>query len=228
MIQPKLVGLLVITSFLIPYVWADDKAVAIPDIQNYDSEQIRQKNDAKLDDAEKAARKGFLPKVPNVKMPASGIDIGQIANRYQEKQIASRNENLLIFVSLSMPKEALIRLSRQAQSTNAVLVMRGLEGGLSKGSWANAMASLKPITETGASVIIHPEYFKQYGVKQVPTFVLVSDETAIDSCDNTKSCDAKLQSSGDVSLDYVLTRWADGSGPLAKVAKNKLAMLEDK
>lgn len=228
MITPKFAGLIVISTLLIPYGWAEDKAVAIPDIQNYDSEQIRKKNDAKLDDAEKAARKGFLPKVPNVKMPASGIDVGQIANRYQEKQIASRNENLLIFVSLSMPKEALLRLSRQAQSTNAVLVIRGLDGGLTKGNWANAMASLKPITETGASVIIHPEYFKQYGVKQVPTFVLVSDETPIHSCDASKSCDAKLQSSGDVSLDYVLTRWADGTGPLAKIAKNKLAMLEDR
>lgn len=208
---------------------AEDKPPSMPDIKNYDSTEVRQKSDARLGDAERAARSGQVSKIPNIKMPSSGVDIGQIASRYNESPLPKNDENLMIFISLSMPKEALVKLAKQAQATNALLVMRGVEGGIAKGNWPRAMAALKPISETGAAVVIHPDYFKQYQVKQVPTFVLVSNkQLPMESCENSTSCDLKLQASGDVSLDYVLGLWADSKSPLANIAKNKLAILEDK
>lgn len=228
MIYGPLILVIVMFIFFPASANAENKTPAVPEIKDYDSSQIRQKNNVKLDEAELAAKKGLLPKIPNISTPSTGVDIGQIANRYRENPIASKEDNLMIFISLSMPKDALIKLSKQAQATNAVLVMRGLEGGLSKGNWSRAMAALKPISETGVAVIIHPEYFKQYQVKQVPTFVLVSNKQPMDSCDSSKSCNLKLQASGDVSLDYVLGLWAEGNSPLANIAKTKLAILEEK
>lgn len=208
---------------------AEEKLPSIPNIKNYDSPEIRQKNDVRLENADRAARSGQISKIPNIKMPSSGVDIGQIASRYRENPLPKNEENLMIFISLSMPKEALVKLAKQAQATNALLVMRGVEGGISKGNWPRAMAALKPISDTGAAVVIHPDYFKQYQVKQVPTFVLVSNKQSLmASCDSSASCDLKLQASGDVSLDYVLELWADSKSPLANIAKNKLAILEDK
>ena len=184
---------------------AEDKLPSIPNIKNYDSAEIRQKNETRLENADRAARGGQVSKIPNIKMPSSGVDIGQIASHYSENPLPKNEENLMIFISLSMPKEALVKLAKQAQATNALLVMRGVEGGIAKGNWPRAMAALKPISDTGAAVVIHPDYFKQYQVKQVPTFVLVSNKQRLmESCDSSASCDLKLQASGDVSLDYVL------------------------
>ncbi|MEQ1601325.1 MAG: type-F conjugative transfer system pilin assembly protein TrbC [Methylophilaceae bacterium] len=204
---------------------AAEQAPAMPDIKNYDSAAMRQKNASRMDAAEQAARSGKMPSIPNIRTPMHGADIDQIANQYKQKALTQNGEELLIFVSLSMPQDALIKLARQARVIHAVLVMRGVDGGLQKGNWSRAMNALKPLTDTGASIVIHPDYFKQYKVASVPTFVLTSSNPT-ETCDNATACTQRLQASGDVSLDYVLERWADGKGVLAGLAKAKLTQLE--
>ncbi len=204
---------------------AADKPPAIPDIQNYDSSEARQKSVSTLDAVSKAATSGAIPKIPNIKTPSSGVDIAKIAGQYQQQAIKPQDDSLLIFVSLSMPQEALVRLAKQAVRAQAVLVMRGVVGGLANGNWPRAMTAIKPMAATGASIMIHPEYFKQHKVTQVPTFVLTSGKQTKEAC-KVNECQQSLQAAGDVSLSYVLEYWSKENGMLAKEAKKRLVMLE--
>jgi type-F conjugative transfer system pilin assembly protein TrbC len=208
--------------------YAADKLPALPEIKGYgDDAAARQKSGQALDAASQTAKHGSLRAFPNIKVPSSGVDIGQIAARYNQKAHKPEDENLMIFVTLGMPDKALLNLARQAALTRAVLVLRGVEGGLAKGNWTRAMEALKPIAETGASIIIHPELFRAYKVVQAPTFVLATGQQG-EACLNElkNECSQSLRATGDVSLDYVLERWANGSGSLAQEARSRLAMLE--
>lgn len=208
-----------------PSAHAAEQAPVMPDIRNFDSQGLRLRNNSRMDAAEQAALSGRMPRIPNIQNPQKGVDIAQIANQYHHKALSPNSDDLLIFVSLSMPQDALLKLARQARDTRAVMVMRGIQGGLQKGSWIKAMNAIKPITDTGASLIIHPDFYKKYHVTQVPTFILTSNQS-VESCDKTSACAQKLLATGDVSLDYVLEHWADGKGALAELAREKLSLLE--
>jgi len=209
---------------------AASKPPALPEIRsNGDDAAIRQKSRQALDAASQAARDGVVRALPNIKPVVSGVDIGKIADQFHQNAIKPDNENLMIFVSLSMPEKALLKLARQAARTRAVLVWRGVSGGLEKGSWKRAMEALKPFAATGASMIIHPDLFRTYGVVQAPTFVLTTDRQG-EACvsDQKKECSQSLRATGDVSLDYVLERWSTGNNPLASEARERLTLLDKK
>lgn len=207
---------------------AADQPPALPEIKGYgDDAAARQKSGQALDAASQTAKHGAVRALPNINVPSSGVDIGQIAARYNQKSQKPEDQNLMIFVTLAMPDEALLKLARQAAKTRAVLILRGVEGGLANGNWKRAMEAMKPIAETGASIVIHPELFRAYKVVQAPTFVLTNGQQS-DSCLNElkKECSQSLRATGDVSLEYVLERWADGGGSLAREARSRLTMLE--
>lgn len=208
-----------------------DKPPALPEIKGYgDDAAARQRSTQALDAASNAAKNGPVRAFPDIKVPASGVDVGQIAARYYNQPPQKpEDDNLMIFVTLGMPDKALLNLARQAARTRAVLVLRGVPGGLDKGNWVRAMEALKPIAEAGASIIIHPDLFRAYKVVQAPTFILVGDRQG-DAClrDQKKECSQGLRTTGDVSLGYVLERWSEGSGALAGVARARLALLEGK
>jgi conjugal transfer pilus assembly protein TrbC len=196
---------------------------AMPDTGDYASQAARQKSAAALDSAAQAARGGALPSMPNVRLPRElGVDIDQIASRYKAMgRVDKQDEDLMVFVSASMPMASLVKLGKQARLAGAVLVLRGIEGGLSHGAWKQAMDRLKPVVETGAAIQIHPDLYRIYRVTQVPTFVLAEPETTECAMDATR-CHAMLRATGDVSLGYVLDRWADTDGPLADKARARL------
>ena len=204
---------------------AADKPPTLPDILDYDNSAARQKSGQALDAASNAAKRGAVRGFPNIKVPQSGVDIGQIAARYNRSPVKPEDENLLIFVTLGMPVKALQNLGKQAKAAGGVLVLRGVPGGL--GNWARAMEALKPLADTGAAVIVHPQLFSAWNVVQAPTFVLTTSSQG-EACvsDQKKECSQSLRATGDVSLDYVLDRWADGTGVLAKEARERLARLE--
>lgn len=208
--------------------YAADKPPALPETNGYgDDAVVRHKSSQAIDAASQAARNGAVRAFPKIKVPSSGVDIGQIAARYNQTEQKQEDDNLMIFVTLGMPGKALINLARQAARTRAVLVLRGVDGGLAKGNWPRAMEALKPIAETGASIIIHPDLFRAYKVVQAPTFVLTTGRQG-EACLNNlrKECSQSLRATGDVTLDYVLERWAQGDSPLAAEARSRLAMLE--
>jgi len=102
----------------------------------------------------------------------------------QLNQSASSQDGLFIFVSFSMKEAALKALYRDAQSKNAILVLRGLQDN----SFKKTAETLKGL---GIRVQINPKLFEKYRIQSVPTFVSVQKNQV-----HTLS--------GHVSLDYVL------------------------
>ena len=196
----------------------------MPDLSGYYGAAARAKTGAALDAASETAKSGMVGRMPNLPVPTAGIDVDQIASRYRDlgKRIQPSDESLLIFVSTSMPMATLIKLGNQAKRAGAVLVLRGVPGGLSApGAWTRAMAQLKPVAATGARVQINPDLFRLYTVNVVPTFVLTRLDTSQCATDSA-GCQAMLRAVGDVSLDYVLEKWTDGTGELADQARLRL------
>lgn len=72
---------------------------------------------------------------------------------------------LMVFVSFSMPKEALERIVAQSEKSGAVLVLRGLKGN-SLSRMGEELAAL--VGKRNVTAIIHPPAFKQFKVAQVP------------------------------------------------------------
>lgn len=149
-----------------------------------------------------------LPNIPMNKAPeGASLDPEQIMRQYQSLGKSQKpNEDLIIFVSSSMPMTALEKLGRQAKKVGAVLVIRGLVGELDKNGWNETMEFMRPVAKTGVSIQIHPELFKQYNVKVVPTFLLATNGV-VQGC-NDDMCDANaIRAEGDASLGYVLEYW---------------------
>lgn len=78
---------------------------------------------------------------------------------------------IIVFVSFSMPKAALIELSDQSQKYGATLVLRGIH----EDSFVATKDKILEINPKGLQLDIHPDLFKQYDIKRVPTFVLVKN-----------------------------------------------------
>lgn len=77
-----------------------------------------------------------------------------------------------VFVSLSMPKPALIALNKEAAQLGATLVLKGLKDN----SYQKTASYLQEIIQkTNQGFVIHPELFKRYGILQVPSVVLTTD-----------------------------------------------------
>lgn len=157
-----------------------------------------------------------------------GVDIGAIANKYKEAsfQKPKLNQDLLIFISTSMPPAALEKLGREASQAGAVLILRGIKGKLGqRGALDETMRLLRPAAEAGASIQIDPEQFKLYNITAVPTFVMTHRE---DQCANDQCATEAHALSGDVSLEYALETWADRGGFVAKQASVYLRRIQSK
>ena len=99
-----------------------------------------------------------------------------------------KKDQLLVFVSFSMPEASLKSLARDAEQHNAVLVMRGLY----EDSFVKTANKLKDL---GIGVDINPELFETYQVTAVPMFVSV------------KSGQPLWCLKGNVTLGFVLKRF---------------------
>ena len=155
-----------------------------------------------------------------------GIDPLTLANKYQASGVGQgpAKQELMIFVSTSMPTKALVMLGREAKATGAILVMRGMVAPLgTKGAMQKTMEALQPVGATGAQIQIDPEAFSRYNVKAVPTFVIASKE---DTC-SSDTCDSKsFALAGDVTLEYALEQWSNRGGAIGKQADMYLQRLE--
>lgn len=82
------------------------------------------------------------------------------------------NTEVYVFVSLSMPKPALIALNKEAAQLGAALVLRGLK----ENSYQKTALYLQEIiAKTGQGFLIHPELFKRYEILHVPSVVLTTN-----------------------------------------------------
>ncbi len=120
---------------------------------------------------------------------------------------------LMIFVSSSMPKDALKDLMIQAKQSGGILVLRGLVGSL-----RNTQEYLANISRENVSAIIDPRLFDIFQVKLVPTFVVLSDvvqDCQENDCQFTPVHD---RITGNITLKYALEQIESGQGDAAKTA----------
>lgn len=173
-----------------------------------------------------AAGKKDAPQLPGMMQGGAGIDVGSLAEKYKEMGVGKKpaGTTLLIFVSTSMPKQALDQIGRQAAKAGGLMVLRGLRGQLgTKSAMADTMKYLEGAARAGASIQIDPQLFKRHNVQVVPTYVLSSESG--EGC-GEDSCEADASAMiGDVTLEYALEQWVQAGGIYASRAQPFLTAL---
>lgn len=159
------------------------------------------------------------------------IDPEAIARQYSQIKSAPTDSRdgdtneLMVFVSLSMPTGSLERVARDSRKTGATLIMRGVSKGVGPGRWVQSMAALEPLTKNGGEVSLHPDLFERYGIRRVPAIVVAADPSAGCSDD---ACRAFAVIYGDVSLAYALERLADRKDVIGSISRQRLSKLEQR
>lgn len=168
-------------------------------------------------------------------------DIAKLAEQFQKTPpVGQKGGGVMVFVSMSMPPAVLKELGRQAAIGGATLVLRGFTAdpnqptttvGIS--STTARLARMMDVSNTSpaGSVpqwVIDPDAFKNFGIKQVPAFV-VAEQTGEDiTCDANKTmCDNSWNAAvvyGDMSLADAMQRISRTKQPeLVKMAKITLS-----
>lgn len=166
----------------------------------------------------------FTAQLPRLDIKGgTGIDVAEIAKKYYSgmKQDEGTGHDLLIFVTLSMPKASLNRLIDQAAQTGAVLVLRGLKHN-SMPETVKTVLALNGKRRVGWQ--INPPAFTRYAVTQAPTFV-IANATAGEKPADASGCAPAgefVSVPGDVSLDYALEVIEKQSPEFGKVAAEYL------
>lgn len=148
----------------------------------------------------------------------------QIKSSAPEKRDEDTNE-LMVFVSLSMPKGSLERAARDTRKAGASLIMRGVSKGVGPGRWVQSMAALEPLTKNGGEVSLHPDLFERYSIKRVPAIVVAAEPSAGCSED---ACREYAVIYGDVSLSYALERLTDRTDVIGAISRQRLSKLEQR
>lgn len=174
-------------------------------------------------DPDNPATKNAPNVFPNVPTPErSGIDIEAIAKRYEQRVQSARQDNLLVFVSFSMPKESLRRLITQANRVGAAVVLRGFKNN----SFKETALGMKALGDQNANVMVNPKAFAKYKITTVPAIVLTRS-SIVERLDD-EGCalpDDYVSVAGDASLSYALNVIAGQSASFQGVAKSYLRQL---
>ncbi len=159
-----------------------------------------------------------------------GIDLDALMTRYNrsttELSTTTSGEQLLIFISASVPRESLKKLAQQAARVNVPLILRGVVEGDFPAT-AKFMRDILGDEEPRARAMIDPALFDRFDVKQVPAVVLVPDGACVAgvrSC--PKVTPAHVHIAGDVTLDYALDHIARTHPESRTLANSLHARLE--
>lgn len=171
------------------------------------------KNEALRRESDKAfAGMVITPTAPPA-LPASAtterLDLDALMKRHAQLAQGGKPsdaDDLLIFVSTTMPAASIKTLIRQAQAAHGVVVLRGLVKNSFKETKAFFNAHADP--NHAPPIVIDPTQFKRYGIAQVPAFV-ITNAACIDhepACQETAP--TWSAAFGDVGLDYALEHLA--------------------
>lgn len=131
----------------------------------------------------------------------------------------------LVFISLSMPRDSLLGILRDAKRINASVVLRGLKNESLKQTYLAIQSLQKEVP--GASWMIHPPAFDKYEIRRVPAWVITDPVAAYaDKGDGCAPAGSYIAVVGDVSLEHALDQASRSSGRFADVAESLLAKLE--
>ena len=162
-----------------------------------------------------------MPKVGQGALDQRGnTDYERLAKQfYAGMNNQQEQDDLVVFVSLSMPKESLRALADQSARYGAVMVFRGVKDNSLKAM----MYEMKSIIGKNHKVNmqINPVVFSKLNVQQVPTFAIIKG-TEVSKGDSQACAPASafMSISGDVPLGYALEKLAAASPPdFARIAE---------
>lgn len=186
-----------------------------------------------------------LGSIDGIRPTSPDIDLDALMARYGTMRptptLAGDREQLLVFISASVPRESLRRLARQAASVGAPLLLRGVVGGdfpataefmrdilgePEKDGSPPATSSKHGRSQRKARALIDPTLFARFDVRQVPAVVLVPDGACvagIRACPDATP--AHVHVAGDVTLEYALDHIARTHPKAKSVADALLARL---
>lgn len=144
-----------------------------------DANQLKDNSDIQV-------KKLFAEAANDKNKTCSGVTVPSLNNDQNNE-----DKSILIFVSLSMPKESLKNLYKDAELKKIPLIIRGLKNNSFKET-AEAIKALE------ISVQIDPNLFEKYEIKTVPTFVATNKHEP-------------LQINGNVSLSYAERKFGEAN-----------------
>jgi len=145
------------------------------------------------------------------------VDLEQFQNSNRNKQPINQ---LLIFISSSLPRQSLINYANSARRSGAILVLRGLIND----SMKQTVKFIHNLSRQGTYAIIDPISYNNFNINQVPSIILISDnhKCQYGKCTYTPRHD---RISGNVSLNYALREFKE-RGDFKQEATRYLSALE--
>lgn len=164
------------------------------------------------------------------KGPEGAVDFDEIVQGAAANVSVKGGEapQLIAFASLSMPPQSLKQLIRDTARAGGVVVFRGFPNNSMK-EFAIRLGQVVERQDQFANIGIDPRLFRAFNVQAVPTYVAVSSD--FDLCAGF-SCQTRLppydRMTGNVTVEYALSSFADGNGPGAKIAAVGLSNMRKK
>lgn len=129
----------------------------------------------------------------------------------------------MVFVSLSMPKDALQQIIAQTSAAGGFVVFRGFPGNSAK-QFLAGMRKVITKDDQFAAIGVDPRLFRAFRIEAVPAYVAVSSDFS--PCDGLACATTPPPydaMSGNVTVRYALETFAEDNGPGALVARTALA-----
>ena len=168
--------------------------------------KIMIENQSKIDMSESEMRAKSLPDVMKnnrhnlyLQKMISGISQGEFDKSYKESQKQQLNQ-LMVFVSSSMPKKSLEDYAMQLKEVGGTMVLRGLINN----SFAQTTSYIHSLNKDGAVAIIDPLSYKNFDIRHVPQIVVIADDHGCKwgRCQTTPFHD---KISGNITIKHALT-----------------------
>lgn len=178
-------------------------------------------------DSGTAARR-VQPTSEQARLPTKPVlDPATVARQYAEvsqpSNPADKATPVMVFVSLSMPTESLKQLARESARSGVPLLVRGLKYGVGQENVRRGLQELRPYSEIGATILVHPEAFDNYSVSVVPTFVVDPDASA--GCADGLCPTRARRVVGEVTLQFALEEIAQDGGDAGRIARDTATAL---
>lgn len=159
--------------------------------------------------------------------PAGAVDFDEMIHAASAnlKENQGTAPQFMVFVSTSMPEQALKRIIADTSAAGGVVVFRGFPGNSGK-AFIAALSRVVEKDQQFASIGIDPRLFRAFDVTAVPTMVVSSsDFTPCDglTCKTTPPPFDRIE--GNVTVRYALETFTGENGPGALVARTALANL---
>ena len=193
------------------------------------SAEVERRGDAFRQDAE-TLRSVALEKVRTIdkanlpKGPAGAVDFDEMIDAASSNMRDNRGTapQFMVFVSTSMPEQALKRIIAETSAAGGVVVFRGNSGK----AYSAALSKVVEKQQQFASIGIDPRLFRAFNVTAVPTYVVSS--TDFTPCDGL-TCRSEPppfdRMVGNVTVRYALETFAQENGPGALMARTALSNL---